>query len=72
MYTPRGILSADSLAGSLTLPARPVRRKCKQSSGSFSALLGYTTEHKNLPEKRRLFWQAAGKLVFDDQPLKGI
>jgi hypothetical protein len=27
--------------------------------------LGYTIEHKNLPEKRRSFWQAARKMVFD-------
>jgi len=25
---------------------------------SLSSLLSYTIEHKNLPEKRRFFWQA--------------
>ena len=39
-----------------------------RSPGCVPHLVGYTIEHKNLPEKRRLFWQAAGKLVFDAQP----
>jgi len=32
-------------------------------------LLSYTIEHKNVPEKRRSFWQAARKLVFDAHSL---
>jgi hypothetical protein len=62
-----GVLSAT---GGLSGEAGPVKVQ-QVLRIILSTPLSYTIEHKNLPEKRRFFWQAARKLVFDARPLKG-
>jgi hypothetical protein len=61
-----------SLARSLTPTGETGPEKVSQSSGSFSALPRLYYRTQELTGKEKIILASCGKLVFDDQPLKGI